>query len=231
MPDQITVTLPDGSEKKFPKGITGREVAESISMGLAREALSITLGDEITDLNRPIEQSDTVSINTWDNEDGKYTCWHSSAHLLAEAVQELYPEAQFGIGPPIEQGFYYDIDFGDTTVGQNDLEALEDKMIELARKKSTFNRKKVSKQEALSFYEQKGNGYKTDLIQGLTDGDITFYTQGGFTDLCRGPHIPNTGKIKAVKLTHLAGAYWRGDVNSKQLTRIYGISFPKQKLL
>ncbi|HLR25383.1 MAG TPA: TGS domain-containing protein, partial [Fodinibius sp.] len=231
MPDQITVTLPDGSEKKFPKGITGREVAESISMGLAREALSITLGDEITDLNRPIEQSDTVSINTWDNEDGKYTFWHSSAHLLAEAVQELYPEAKFGIGPPIENGFYYDIDFGEQSISQDDLDKIEDKIIELARKKETFERQPISKQEALEFYEERGNEYKVDLIEDLEDGTITFYTQGSFTDLCRGPHIPHTGRIKAVKLTSLAGAYWRGDNESKQLTRIYGISFPKQKLL
>src|SRR5699024_2101909 len=226
-----TVTLPDGSEKKFPKGITGREVAESISMGLAREALSITLGDEITDLNRPIEQSDTVSINTWDNEDGKYTFWHSSAHLLAEAVQELYPEAKFGIGPPIENGFYYDIDFGEQSISQDDLDKIEDKIIELARKKETFERQPISKQEALEFYEERGNEYKVDLIEDLEDGTITFYTQGSFTDLCRGPHIPHTGRIKAVKLTSLAGAYWRGDNESKQLTRIYGISFPKQKLL
>ncbi|HKK47250.1 MAG TPA: threonine--tRNA ligase [Balneolaceae bacterium] len=231
MAEQITITFPDGSEKKFPKGITGREVAESISKGLAREALSITLDDDILELDRPIKHSGTVTINTWDSEDGKYTFWHSSAHVLAEAVQELYPNAKFGIGPPIEDGFYYDIDFGDQTVGQNDLEKIEQKFIEKARNKSEFERVPISKKEALDYYENVGNEYKIDLIKDLEDGNITFYKQGDFTDLCRGPHIPNTGFIKAVKLTSLAGAYWRGDENSDQLTRIYGISFPKQKLL
>lgn len=231
MAEQITITFPDGSKKQFPKSITGREVAESISKGLAREALSITLDDKILGLNRPIEHDGSITINTWDSEDGKYTFWHSSSHLLAEAIQELYPNAKFGIGPPIENGFYYDIDFGDQTIGHDDLEKIENKMIELARKKSEFECKPVSKKEALEFYEQKGNEYKVDLIKDLEDGNITFYVQGDFTDLCRGPHIPNTGRIKAVKLTNLAGAYWRGDENSEQLTRIYGISFPKQKLL
>lgn len=231
MPEQITITFPDGTEKEFPKGVNGRDIAESISMGLAREALSITLDDEIMDLGRPIEESGTITINTWDTDDGKYTFWHSSAHVLAEAVQELYPEAKFGIGPPIENGFYYDIDFGDQTVNQDDLEEIEDKIIELARNKNEFERKPVSKQDALDFYKNRGNGYKVDLIEDLKDGEITFYEQGEFTDLCRGPHIPHTGRIKAVKLTSLAGAYWRGDVESKQLTRIYGITFPKQKLL
>jgi len=231
MAEQITITFPDGSEKQYPKGITGREVAESISKGLAREALSITLDNEILELNRPIKRSGTITINTWDSDDGKYTFWHSSAHVLAEAIQELYPDAKFGIGPPIENGFYYDIDFGDQTVGQNDLEKIEKKFIEKARKKSEFERTPISKKEALEYYEKVGNEYKIDLIEDLEDGNITFYKQGDFTDLCRGPHIPNTGLIKAVKLTSLAGAYWRGDENSEQLTRIYGISFPKQKLL
>src|SRR5699024_7630824 len=177
MPDQITVTLPDGSEKKFPKGVTGREVAESISMGLAREALSITLDDEIMDLSRPIEQSGPITINTWDSDDGKYTFWHSSAHLLAEAVQELYPQAKFGIGPPVEDGFYYDIDFGDQTISQKDFEKIEAKMIELARNKEGFERKAVSKEEALDFYKNRDNEYKIDLIEDLEDGTITFYTQ------------------------------------------------------
>lgn len=229
--DQITITFPDGSQKKFKQGVTGLEVAESISKGLARQAFSITYNDEILDLDRPLTEDGTITINTWDSEDGKYTFWHSSAHLLAEAVQKLYPEAKFGIGPPIEEGFYYDIDFGDTSVGQEDLAKIEQKIIELARKKSEFKRRKVSKEEALSFYQDRDNEYKLDLIRELEDGTITFYTQGNFTDLCRGPHIPNTGDVKAVKLTNLAGAYWRGDVDSKQLTRIYGISFPKQKLL
>lgn len=229
--EHITITFPDGTEKEFPKGITGREVAESISKGLAREALSITLNDDILDLSRPITTDGDITINTWESEDGQYTFWHSSAHLLAEAVQELYPEAKFGIGPPIENGFYYDIDFGDKTVGRDDLDDIEEKMIELARKKSEFKRKEVSKDEALSHYRDQDNEYKIDLIKELEDGTITFYEQGNFSDLCRGPHIPDTGRIKAAKLTSISGAYWRGDVDSKQLTRIYGISFPKQKLL
>jgi len=230
--DQITLTLPDGSQKNFPKNVTGYQVAESISKGLARNALSITVNDEIYDLDRPIKKDAEITINTWDSEDGQYTFWHSSAHLLAEAVQEIYPDAKFGIGPPIENGFYYDIDFGDITISQEDLPEVEEKMIELARKKSEFKRREVSKEEALDYYRnEKNNEYKVDLIKDLEDNTITFYTQGNFTDLCKGPHIPDTGEIKAVKLTNLAGAYWRGDVNSKQLTRIYGISFPKQKLL
>ena len=229
--NKITITFPDGSEKNFDSGVTGREIAESISMGLAREALSVTVNDEILGLNRPINEDGSITINTWDSDDGQYTFWHSSAHLLAEAVQELYPDAKFGIGPPIESGFYYDIDFGDQSVGEDDFQKIEKKMIELARKKSEFERKPVSKDEALSFYKEKGNEYKVDLIEELEDGNITFYTQGNFTDLCRGPHIPDTGRIKAAKLTAVSGAYWRGDVDSKQLTRLYGITFPKQKLL
>lgn len=229
--DLVTLTFPDGSKKEFPKGITGYEVAESISKGLARNAYSITLGDEIKDLDQPIERDDTIKINTWDSEDGQYTFWHSSAHLLAEAVQELYPDAKFGIGPPIENGFYYDIDFGEKNFGQDQIEKVENKMIELARKKSEFTKRKVSKQEALDFYRKKDNEYKIDLIEDLDDGNITFYQQGNFVDLCRGPHLPDTSPIKAVKITKLAGAYWRGDVESEQLTRIYGISFPKQKML
>ncbi len=231
MADNIKITLPDGSSREYPAGVTGLEIAESISSGLARAALSITVNGEIIDLDRSITSDATVAINTWESEDGKYTFWHSSAHLLAEAVQELYPEAKFGIGPPIENGFYYDIDFGEQSVSQDDLEKIEKKVLELARNKNSFERKEVSKEEALSHYKEKGNEYKIDLIEGLEDGSITFYTQGSFTDLCRGPHVPHTGVVKAIKLTSLAGAYWRGDNNSKQLTRIYGISFPKQKML
>ncbi|MGF1671809.1 MAG: threonine--tRNA ligase [Balneolaceae bacterium] len=229
--DQITLTLPDGSQKKFPENVTGLEVAESISKGLARNALSVTVNGEVYDLDRPITTDAAITINTWDSEDGKYTFWHSSAHLLAEAVQDLYPDAKFGIGPPIENGFYYDIDFGDHSISQDDLPKVEEKIMELARNKSGFKRKEVSKEEALEFYKEKSNEYKVDLISDLEEGTITFYTQGNFTDLCKGPHIPHTGEIKAVKLTSLAGAYWRGDVKRKQLTRIYGVSFPKQKLL
>ncbi len=229
--NSIEIILPDGSQRSYDSGITGKEIAESISSGLARVALSITVNGEIWDLNRPISENATIAINTWDSEDGKYTFWHSSAHLLAEAVQNLYPQAKFGIGPPIETGFYYDIDFGDEQITQDDLAAIEKKFLELARTKETFERKEISKADALSYYKEKGNEYKIDLIEGLEDGDITFYTQGSFTDLCRGPHIPSTGIVKAIKLTNLAGAYWRGDINSKQLTRIYGVSFPKQKML
>ncbi len=228
---QITITLPDGTERKFQQGITGLEIAESISKGLARVALSITVNNEILDLDRPITEDAKIAINTWESEDGKYTFWHSSAHILAEAVQELYPQAKFGIGPPIESGFYYDIDFGDEKITQDDLEKIEKKFLEVARNKNTFERKDISKSDALDHYKENGNEYKVDLIEGLEDGSITFYTQGNFTDLCRGPHVPNTGVVKAIKLTSQAGAYWRGDNNSKQLTRIYGISFPKQKML
>ncbi len=229
--NQITLTFPDSSEKKFQKGITGYQVAESISKGLARNALSVTIDGNVIDLDLPIQNGGEIEINTWDSDDGQYTFWHSSAHLLAEAVQELYPDAKFGIGPPIENGFYYDIDFGERKISSEELPEIEKKMIELARQKSRFIRKEVSKSEALDFYRKKENKYKVELIEELKDGEITFYSQGEFTDLCMGPHVPDTGVIKAAKLTSVAGAYWRGDVKSKQLTRIYGISFPKQKLL
>lgn len=229
--ERITLTLPDGSKKHFPKPITGLEVAKSISAGLARNAYSVTLGQSIRDLDYPIEEDSPIEINTWEADDGKYTFWHSSAHLLAEAVQELYPDAKFTIGPPVENGFYYDIDFGENQIHEEDLEKIEKKIIELARKKSVFERKEVSKEKALHYYQEKGNEYKVELIEGLEDGDITFYSQGNFTDLCRGPHIPDSSLVKAVKLTSLAGAYWRGDSDNRQLTRIYGISFPKQKML
>ncbi len=231
MSEQIKITLPDGSARSYDKGTTGLQIAESISSGLARVALSITVDGDILDLESPIKNDVTISINTWDSDDGKYTFWHSSAHILAEAVQDLYPEAKFGIGPPIESGFYYDIDFGDKSITPDDLSNIEKKFLEKARNKNSFTRRDISKKEALDFYSQKGNEYKVDLIDGLDDGTITFYTQGDFTDLCRGPHIPNTGAVKAIKLTSIAGAYWRGDNNSKQLTRIYGITFPKQKML
>ncbi len=229
--DKIKLTFPDGTSRTFRKKITGHEVAESISRGLARNAVSYTLNGEIYDLDFPISKDGHIEINTWDSEDGQYTFWHSSAHLLAEAVQELYPEAKFGIGPPIENGFYYDIDFGNHTISREDLNRIEEKMLEMARKKSHFKRREVSKEEALEYYRNKNNEYKLDLIHELEDGTITFYEQGEFTDLCRGPHLPDSGLVKAVKLTNIAGAYWRGDVSRKQLTRIYGISFPKQKML
>ena len=228
---EVHLTFPDGQKRDYPFGITGLDVALSISEGLARNAFSYTLNGEIRDLNRSVTEDGSFTINTWDTEDGQYTFWHSSAHLLAEAVQALYPNAKFAIGPPIENGFYYDIDFGEVEFSQQDLARVEEKMLELTRNKSDFVRSEVSAEEASEFYRSRFNKYKEELIRELHDQTITFYTQGEFTDLCRGPHIPNTGVIKAVKLLSIAGAYWRGDVTRKQLTRIYGITFPKQKQL
>ncbi|MCC5933148.1 MAG: threonine--tRNA ligase [Balneolales bacterium] len=228
---KIELTFPDKSIRTFPEGTTGYEVAASISPRLAKDALSITLNQTVQDLSRPINHGGSIKINTWDTEDGKTTFWHSSAHLLAEAVEALYPGVKLGIGPAIEQGFYYDIDFGDTTISVEDLPAIEKKMLELARTKADFTRKEISKSDALAFYTDKNDPYKLELLNELEDGTISFYRQGNFTDLCRGPHIPNTEKVKAIKLLNVAGAYWRGKSDNKQLTRIYGISFPKQKML
>lgn len=227
----VRITLPDGTSKEFPKGVKGIEIAKSISEGLARNALSIEVNGEIWDLERPIEADSSIKIFTWNDKGGKYAFWHSSAHLLAEALESLYPGVKFGIGPPIENGFYYDVDLGDRDFGDDDLLAVEKKMIELARQGNTFTRKDVSKKDAIAFFKTKGDEYKLELIDGLEDGAITFYQQGNFTDLCRGPHVPSTSVIKAVKLLSVAGAYWRGDEKNKMLTRIYGITFPKQKEL
>lgn len=227
----LTLTLPDGSKRQFPEQSTGFDVAKSISQGLARNALSITLNGEVLDLHRPITEEGSITINTWDSEEGKATFWHSSAHLMAEAVEALYPGSKFGIGPAIENGFYYDIDFGDRSISAEDLAAIESKMIELARQKNEYSRIPKSKNEAIDYFKEKGDEYKLELLRDLEDGTITFYNQGNFTDLCRGPHIPDTGRIKAVKLLNLAGAYWRGDTSRKQLTRIYGVSFPKASML
>lgn len=232
MSDQnITITLPDGSERHFNRGVTGLQIAESISQGLARNALSVTVNDEVKDVDLPITEDAEIAINTWNQKDGKFAFWHSSAHLMAEAVQAFYPEAKFAIGPPVENGFYYDIDFGDHTLSSDDLQKIEDKMLELARQKSEFVRKEIPKDEAISYFTKKGDPYKIEMLEDLEDGTISFYTQGEFTDLCRGPHIPHTGLIKAIKLMSIAGAYWRGDERNKQLTRIYGITFPKKKEL
>jgi threonyl-tRNA synthetase len=227
----VTITLPDGSTRNYPAGVTGLAIAQSISEGLARMALSIEVNGEIWDLSRPLQRDSSIKIFTWNDKGGKYAFWHSSAHVFAEALEALYPGVKFGIGPPIENGFYYDVDLGDKTFGDDDLAKVEAKMIEMARKNSVFIRKDVSKAEALAFFEMKGDPYKVELLQALTDGSITFYEQGNFTDLCRGPHIPNTGLIKAIKLLSVAGAYWRGDEKNKMLTRVYGITFPKQKEL
>ncbi|WP_313267069.1 threonine--tRNA ligase [Sphingobacterium sp.] len=223
----IKITLPDGSVRDYQKGITAAEIALSISEGLARNVLAAEVNGEVWDSARAIENDATVKLLTWNDTKGKSTFWHSSAHLLAEALETLYPGIKFGIGPAIETGFYYDVDFGDREFSSDDFKAIEDKMLELAKRKETFERRAVSKSDALAYFTEKGDEYKLDLIKDLEDGKITFYTQGDFTDLCRGPHIPNTGFIKAIKLTNVAGAYWRGDESRKQLTRIYGVTFPK----
>jgi threonyl-tRNA synthetase len=227
----INITLPDGSIRQYPKGTTSLQVAQSISEGLARNVLSAKINGEVVDATRAIDADASLQLLTWNDDDGKQTMWHSSAHLMAEALEELYPGSKFAIGPPIENGFYYDIDFGDVTFSLDDVEKVETKMLELARKNSTFERKEVSKADAIKYFTEKGDQYKLELIDGLADGSITFYTQGNFTDLCRGPHIPNTGFIKAVKLLNVAGAYWRGDEKNKMLTRVYGITFQKDKEL
>ncbi|OJJ13924.1 threonine--tRNA ligase [marine bacterium AO1-C] len=231
--NNIKITLPDGSVREYPAGVTGHEIALSISEGLARNVLTAKVNGEVWESNRPINEDATVSLLTWRDEDGKQSFWHSSAHLLAEAVEALYPGTKFGIGPAIENGgFYYDIDTGDDVVINDEvLPKIEAKMIELAKQKNEFVRKEVSKADAIKYFTEKGDEYKLELIDRLEDGSITFYTQGNFTDLCRGGHIPNTGLIKAVKLTNVAGAYWLGQTDRKQLTRIYGITFPKQKEL
>jgi threonyl-tRNA synthetase len=225
----IKITFPDNSVREYPEGITGQEIAQSISEGLARKVLSISVNGEVKDLTRPIKEDARVKLHTWDDKEGKATMWHSSAHLMASAIEALYPGTKFGIGPDVENGFYYDIDLGEHTLSSNDFEKIEKKMLEMAREKQQFLRKEVAKKEALNFYTEKGDEYKVDLITDLEDGTISFYESGQFTDLCRGPHLPDTSPIKAVKLLNIAGAYWRGDESRKQLTRVYGITFPKQK--
>jgi len=228
----IKITFPDGAVREYESGTTAMQVATTISEGLARNVLSATVNGEEWDANRPILSDAEVTFHTMRDKTGQATYWHSSAHLLAEALEALYPQTQFGIGPAIDKGFYYDVDTGDdVTLTPADLPKIEKKMIEIARLKNTYERKEVSKADAIKYFTEKNDQYKLELIEGLEDGQITFYSQGNFTDLCRGPHIPHTGTIKAVKLTSLAGAYWRGDEKNKQLTRIYGITFPKQKEL
>lgn len=227
----IHITFPDGATREFPEGITSMEIAKSISEGLARNILAAEVNGEIWDLSRAIGTDATVKFLKWDDDGGKSTFWHSSAHLLAEAVESMYPGVKFWVGPPIEKGFYYDMDLGDRTISEADLEKIEQKMKELAKQNNSYTRKEISKKEAVEYFEKKGDEYKLDLLQNLEDGHITFYTQGQFTDLCRGPHIPSTGAIKAIKLTGVAGAYWKGDEKNKMLTRIYGVTFPNQKEL
>lgn len=227
----INITFPDGNVKQYEAGVSSIDIAKSISHGLAKNVLSAKVNGEIWDATRPIEEDAALSLLTWNDDDGKNTFWHSSAHLMAEALEAIYPGTKFGIGPAIENGFYYDIDLGDRVLSTEDFKKIEDKIIELARQKNDFERKEVSKADAIAYFEEKGDEYKLELLDGLTDGEITFYQQGNFVDLCRGPHIPNTEKIKAIKLMKVGGAYWRGDEKRKQLTRIYGITFPKQKEL
>lgn len=231
MSEKIKISFPDGTVKSYDKGITGMDIAMNISEGLARNVLSAKINGEVWDASRSINENASIKLLTWDDTDGKSTFWHSSAHLMAEALEALYPGIKFGIGPPIDNGFYYDMDFGNHEFGEDDLKELEQKMLKLARSKNEYQRKEISKAKAKVFFSKKGDQYKLELIEGLEDGQITFYEQGDFTDLCKGPHIPHTGHIKAIKLLNVAGAYWRGDEKRKQLTRIYGISFPKQKEL
>lgn len=228
----IEITFPDKQVKEFPEGVSAIDIARSISNQLAKEIVATTVNEELWDANRPINQSARIKLHTFDNDEGKHAFWHSSAHLMAQAIEHLYPGVKLWVGPAIENGFYYDIDLPEgQVISDNDFKKIEDKMLELARQKNDYVRKEMSKHEALAYYTTKGDEYKVDLIGGLEDGTITFYTQGDFTDLCRGPHLPNTGLIKAVKVLSVAGAYWKGDETQKQLTRLYGISFPKQKFL
>jgi threonyl-tRNA synthetase len=227
----IKITLPDGAAKEYPEGTNSMEIAKSISEGLARKVIAANVNGEIWDATRPIRNDASVNLLTWNDAAGKSTFWHSTAHLMAEAVESIFPGVKFWVGPAIENGFYYDMDLGGRQISEEDLRNLETKMTELAARQNKYIRKEVPKAEAVHFFQEKGDEYKLDLLQNLKDGEITFYTQGGFTDLCRGPHIPDTGIIKALKLTNIAGAYWKGDEKNKQLTRIYGVSFPSKKEL
>ncbi|MBR5964328.1 MAG: threonine--tRNA ligase [Bacteroidaceae bacterium] len=228
----VNITFPDGSVREYPSGVTGLQIAESLSQRLAQEVLSCSVNGEIVELNRPITADAAIKLHKWEDDEAKHTFWHTSAHLLAEALQELYPGIQFGIGPAIENGFYYDVDPGEgVVIKESDLDAIEKKMYELVKKGEPVVRQDIAKQNALNMFGQRGETYKCELISELEDGHITTYTQGAFTDLCRGPHLLNTAPIKAIKLLSVAGAYWRGDEHRKMMTRIYGITFPKKKML
>ena len=227
----IKITFPDNSVREYPKGTTAMQIAESISSRLAQEVLAASVNGETWDLSRPIEEDASVKLLKWEDEEGKHAFWHSSAHLMAEALQELYPGIKFGIGPAIENGFYYDVDPGEAVIKESDFPAIEAKMQELVAKKEEIKRQSITKADALKMFGDRGEEYKTELISELADGTITTYTQGAFTDLCRGPHLPNTSYLKAVKILSVAGAYWRGDEKRKQLVRLYGITFPKKKML
>ncbi len=227
----INISLPDGSVRQFEPGVTAFDVAYGISPSLAKAVLSAEVNGEVVDLSRPIHADASLKLLKWDDEGGKSTFWHSSAHLMAEAIETLFPGVKFWVGPPVDHGYYYDIDLGDRTMTEEDLGAIEKLMIELAKKDNKYERSEMSKSDAVQYFTEKGDEYKLDLLSSLEDGSITFYKQGNFTDLCRGPHIPSTGLIKAIKLLSVAGAYWKGDSNNKQLTRVYGITFPKQQQL
>ncbi len=227
----MKITFPDKNVREYPEGTTSLDIAKSISEGLARNVLAAKINGEVWDASRPIHKDATIELLTWDAAEGKSTMWHSSAHLMAEALETFYPGIKFGIGPPVDNGFYYDVDLGGQTISSEDFKKIEDKMLELAKKSNRYIRTVVPKKEAIDFFTEKGDEYKLDLLKDLQDGQITFYQQGNFTDLCRGPHIPDTSFIKAIKLMNIAGAYWRGDEKNKQLTRIYGITFPKKSLL
>ncbi len=227
----VNIQFPDGAVRSFEKGITPMQIAKGISEGLAKKVIASSINGNVQDASTPIQADASLKLLTWDDSDARSTFWHSSAHLLAEAVEATFPGVKFWVGPAVDRGFYYDMDLGGKTISEDDLVILEKKMDELAKKNSIFIRKEISKADAVAYFTEKGDEYKLDLLQGLKDGEITFYTQGDFTDLCRGPHIPNTGLIRAIKLTSIAGAYWKGDEKNKQLTRIYGVSFPSQKEL
>jgi threonyl-tRNA synthetase len=227
----IKITFPDGAVRSYDKGVTPFEVARSIAEGLSKKVLAANVNGLVTDANHPIDGDAVLQLLTWNDTAGKSTFWHSSAHLMAEAVESIFPGVKFWVGPAVENGFYYDMDLGDRKMSEEDLLSLEKKMNELAKKNSAFIRKKISKSDAIQYFSEKGDEYKLDLLEGLQDGEITFYTQGDFTDLCRGPHIPNTSFIKAIKLTSIAGAYWKGNEKNKMLTRVYGVTFPSQKEL
>ena len=227
----INITLPDGTVKQVENGTTALDVAMGISEGLARNVLAAEVNGEVWDPQRSINEDATLNLLTWRDDEGKRTMWHSSAHLMAEALEALYPGVKFWVGPPIENGFYYDVDFGEHTITDKDFPAIESKMMELAKQKNPYIRREMSKADALAYFQEKGDEYKLDLLEGLEDGTITFYDQGNFTDLCRGPHMPHTGFVKACKVMSIAGAYWKGDESQKQLTRVYGITFPKKQEL
>lgn len=231
MEQQINITLPDGAQRKFAKGSSALDIAKSISEGLARKVLAAEINGQVQDATRPLNEDANLKLLTWEESGGKNTFWHSSAHLMAEAIESQFPGAKFWVGPALDNGFYYDVDLEGATINEENLRQLEVKMAELAKKNNVYVRKEISKSDAVQYFEEKGDQYKLDLLQNLADGEITFYTQGNFTDLCRGPHIPHTGFIKAIKLTNIAGAYWKGDEKNKQLTRIYGVTFPSQKQL